>query len=133
VKEGWVTKTLGEVCEIVNGGTPKTDIADYWGGEHLWVTPAEMGKLASPYKKITERTLTSLGLQKCSAKLVPPYSVIISSRAPIGHLIINMRPMATNQGCKSLVPKQVLNYKFLFYKLTAIKEDLDRLGGRSYI
>jgi type I restriction enzyme S subunit len=128
VREGWRLTTIGEVCEIVNGGTPKTNIADYWGGHHFWITPAEMGKRTSPYVVDTVRKLTDLGLGNCSARLLPPLSVILSSRAPIGHLVINTDSMATNQGCKGLVPNKSLDHKFLFYYLTSIVDLLNDLG-----
>jgi type I restriction enzyme S subunit len=126
--KGWQQKTLGEVCEVVNGGTPKTSVADYWDGDHLWITPAEMGKRSSPYVSQTERKLTALGLGDSSARLLPPLSVILSSRAPIGHLVINTEPMATNQGCKGLVPGKSLDYKFLFHYLGSIVGLLNDLG-----
>jgi len=126
--KGWQTKRIGDVCEVVNGGTPKTSVAEYWGGEHLWITPAEMGKRESPYADETERKLTDAGLRDSSARMLPPYSVILSSRAPIGHLVINTKPMSTNQGCKSLIPGSPLEHKFLFYYLSSIVELLDSLG-----
>lgn len=63
MKKGWQTRRIGEVCEVVNGGTPKTSVAEYWGGEHLWITPAEMGKRDSAYADDTERKLTGAGLR----------------------------------------------------------------------
>ncbi|MBP7950203.1 MAG: restriction endonuclease subunit S [Verrucomicrobiales bacterium] len=128
MKKGWEWKRLGEVCEIVNGGTPKTSVAEYWGGKHLWITPAEMGKRESPYADDTERKLTETGLRDSSARMLPPYSVILSSRAPIGHLVINTQPMSTNQGCKSLIPSGQLEHKFLYYYLSSIVGLLDSLG-----
>ncbi|BCK88367.1 hypothetical protein MIZ01_2170 [Sideroxyarcus emersonii] len=129
MKAGWQTKAIGEVCEVVNGGTPKTGIKEYWGGAHQWITPAEMGKRNSPYICETERTVTDAGLQNSSARMLPPYSVILSSRAPIGHLVINTEPMATNQGCKGLVPSDQLHYKFLYYYLSSIVDLLNDLGS----
>ncbi len=128
MRNGWQTGTLGEVCEIVNGGTPKTGVAEYWGDAHLWITPAEMGKRVNPYVHETERKITDLGLQNSSATILPPNSVILSSRAPIGHLVINTEPMATNQGCKGLVPGGHLQSKFLYYYLTSIVDFLNSLG-----
>lgn len=125
---GWETKALGDVCTLVNGGTPKTGVPEYWNGTHLWITPAEMGKRASPYAGDTERKLSNAGLQSCSAEPLPPYSVILSSRAPIGHLVINTAPMATNQGCKGLIPGRGLDHKFLFYFLGSIVDLLNDLG-----
>lgn len=124
----WPIKTLGEVCDLVNGATPDTKVKDYWGGTHAWITPAEMGGLDSPFLSISRRTLSDKGLASCSATLVPPKTVIISSRAPIGHLVINEVPMATNQGCKSLIPKDGLDFNFLYYYLKANVELLESLG-----
>ena len=129
MKTSWQLKTLGEVCEVVNGGTPKTGVKEYWGNEHLWITPAEMGKRLSPYADDTARKITSQGLRDSSARLLPPNSVILSSRAPIGHLVINTKPMTTNQGCKGLVPSESLAYKYLFYFLQANVDLLNDLGS----
>jgi len=129
MKAGWQTKKLGVVCEIMNGGTPKTGVPEYWDGSHLWITPAEMGKRLSPYVGDTERKITDLGLRNSSAQMLPPNSVILSSRAPIGHLIINTEPMATNQGCKGLIPGNQLQHKFLYYYLSSIVDLLNSLGS----
>ena len=128
VKKGWQTKTLGAVCEVMNGGTPKTGVPEYWDGSYLWITPAEMGKLLSPYVSDTERKITDLGLRNSSAQMLPPNSVILSSRAPIGHLVINTEPMATNQGCKGLIPGSQLQHKFLYYYLSSTVDLLNSLG-----
>jgi type I restriction enzyme, S subunit len=125
---GWSTRRLGEVCELVNGGTPKTGVPEYWDGGHLWITPAEMGKRLSPYVAETDRKITDMGLWNSSAQMLPPNSVILSSRAPIGHLVINTKPMATNQGCKGLIPGGQLQHKFLYYYLSSIVDLLNDLG-----
>ena len=128
MKKDWQMKKIGEVCEIVNGGTPKTGIAEYWDGPHQWITPAEMGKRSSPYISKTERTITDEGLKNSSARLLQPHSVIMSSRAPIGHLAINTEPMATNQGCKGMTPGKLLECKYLYYYLAASIDLLNDLG-----
>ena len=128
MKKGWQTKTLGETCDVVNGGTPKTGVPEYWDGQHRWITPAEMGKRLSPYVSETERMISDLGLRNSSAQMLPPHSVILSSRAPIGHLVINTELMATNQGCKGLMPRSQLQYKFLYYYLSSIVDLLNSLG-----
>ncbi len=129
MKKGWQTKTIGEVCEVMNGGTPKTGVPAYWGGDNLWITPAEMGKRLSPFVCDTERKITDLGLRDSSARMLPPHSVILSSRAPIGHLVINTEPMATNQGCKGLIPVSQLQCKFLYFYLSSIVDLLNALGS----
>ena len=128
MRYGWQTKRLGEACEVMNGGTPKTGVPEYWDGSHLWITPAEMGKRLSPYVSNTERKISDLGLRDSSARMLPPNSVILSSRAPIGHLVINTEPMATNQGCKGLIPGNQLQHKFLYYYLISIVDLLNSLG-----
>ena len=128
MKNGWQTKALGEMCDVVNGGTPKTGVPEYWDGKHRWITPAEMGKRLSPYVSETERMISDLGLRNSSARILPPHSVILSSRAPIGHLVINTEPMATNQGCKGLIPRSQLKDKFLYYYLSSIVDLLNSLG-----
>lgn len=127
-KVEWSFATIGEVCDIVNGGTPKTGVPAYWGGQHQWITPAEMGKRITPYVSKTGRTITDEGLQNSSAQPLPPLSVILSSRAPIGHLVINTEPMATNQGCKGLIPRSKIDHKFLYYYLGSIVDLLNDLG-----
>ena len=124
----WQTKTIGDVCDVMNGGTPKTGVPENWDGNHRWITPAEMGKRLSPYVSDTERKITDLGLRDSSARMLPPNSVILSSRAPIGHLVINTEPMATNQGCKGLIPRSQLQHKFLYYYLSSIVVLLNSLG-----
>jgi type I restriction enzyme S subunit len=128
MKACWKIRPIGEVCEVVNGGTPKTGVAAYWDGKHQWITPAEMGKRSTPYIGETARKLTDAGLSNSSANLLPLFSVILSTRAPIGHLVINTSPMATNQGCKGLVPGKAIHHKFLFYFLSSIVDLLNDLG-----
>jgi type I restriction enzyme S subunit len=123
----WQTRTIGEVFRVVNGGTPKTGVPEYWGGEHLWITPAEMGGLATPLLSDSLRRLTDEGL-RVGAELVPANSIIMSSRAPIGHLVINEVPMAFNQGCKGLVPSADIDTKFAYYFLLANVPLLESLG-----
>ncbi|MCA3147701.1 MAG: restriction endonuclease subunit S [Burkholderiales bacterium] len=128
VRKGWQVKTIGDVCEVMNGGTPKSGVPEYWNGIHRWITPAEMGKRLSPYVSDTARKITDQGLRDSSARMLPPNSVIISSRAPIGHLVINTEPMGTNQGCKGLIPGSSIETKFLYYYLSSIVDLLNSLG-----
>ena len=129
MKNNWQTKKLREVCEIFNGGTPDTKIAEFWGGDNLWITPKDMGKLDDIYVDDTGRKITDAGLKNSSAKILPINSIILSSRAPIGHLAINTKEIATNQGCKGIVPKKGLAALFLFYFLKNSVELLNSLGS----
>lgn len=121
-------RPLGDLCEVVNGSTPNTKDSGFWGGPHQWITPKEMGSLKSPFISRSARTLSDSGLNSISAKLLPKFSIILSSRAPIGYLAVNKEPMATNQGCKGLIPSAELDYMFLYYFLLANRERLNSLG-----
>lgn len=100
----WPVVRLADCCEIVSGATPSTGVRRYWGGDIAWATPKDLSGLESKYLERTPQTLTQEGYESCSAKIMPPNSVLFSSRAPIGHVAINTAPMCTNQGFKSFVP-----------------------------
>jgi type I restriction enzyme S subunit len=125
----WPTVTLAEITDIISGGTPKSGVAEFWEGDVEWITPKDMGKMTGIYASDTSRKITNLGLSKSSSKLIAQNSVILSTRAPIGHLVINTVPMATNQGCRGLVPKDNLDTKYLFYFLFDSVDLLNDLGS----
>ncbi len=127
MKAGWTSKPIGDVFKVINGGTPKTGVASNWDGPHAWITPAEMGNLDTPFISESRRTLTDEGL-RTGAELVPAGSIILSSRAPIGHLVINEIPMAFNQGCKGLIPSPAIDTKFAYYFLLTNVPLLESLG-----
>ena len=105
IPEKWKWVRLNEVGKIVGGGTPKTSLSEYWeGGTILWFTPADLGKVQGLYAFDSARKITALGLQESSAVMMPPNSVLFSSRAPIGHIALAADNCCTNQGCKSYVP-----------------------------
>ena len=95
IPKGWEVKKLGEVCEIIGGGTPDTKRKEFWDGSILWITPKDMGKLETVHVDDTERKITEAGLKNSSAKMLPSNSVVLSTRAPIGHLAINTKPIST--------------------------------------
>ncbi|MCW5878511.1 MAG: restriction endonuclease subunit S [Anaerolineales bacterium] len=120
---------LGEVAEIISGSTPSRAVPEYWGGEIAWITPKELSNLPSRYIDRTRETISDLGLNSCSAKILPVNSVLFSSRAPIGHVAITKIPLATNQGFKSFIPNQAkLDSDYLYYYLNYRKETLQAMG-----
>lgn len=125
----WSKVRLGECCEIVSGATPSTTVDTFWGGEVCWATPKDLSELEGAYISNTPRKLTQAGLENCSAAILPPGSVLFSSRAPIGHVAVNTVPMATNQGFKSFVPKKIVAAKFLYWWLKANRGYLESLGN----
>ena len=126
--EGWTEAALGDVCEIVSGATPKSNVDSYWGGEIPWLTPADLSKRDGVEISTTPRKLTAAGLASCSATLLPAGSVLLSSRAPIGHLAINTVPMATNQGFKSFIPSGSVHARYLYRWLEYRRPMLQDLG-----
>jgi type I restriction enzyme S subunit len=126
----WEEKRLEDICKkISQGGTPDTSILDYWNGDIEWLTPAEMGKLETRFITTTNRKISKAGLKNCSSDLLPINSVILSTRAPIGHLLINKSEMAINQGCKGLVPLPSIDHNYLYYSLARYKNALADLGA----
>lgn len=127
--KNWENKKISEVCEVIGGGTPKTGVKKYWDGDLCWVTPKDLGKINNDTIFTTSRKITLEGLKNSSARLLPVGSVILSSRAPIGYVVINAVEMATNQGCKSFICGQKIYNKFLYYFLTLNTEYLNSLGS----
>lgn len=127
---GWPTVRLEDCTEIVSGATPSTSESAYWDGDICWATPRDLSELDGAYISDTPRKITRTGLQSCAATVLPPESVLFSSRAPIGHVAINTVPMATNQGFKSFVPaRDLVHAKFLYHWLRRNRPYLEGLGN----
>ena len=118
---------LGEICEIVSGSTPKTGIAEYWGGELKWITPAEISE-DSYIITDSVRKLTELGIKKTGLTPLPKGTVILSSRAPIGKVAIAGCEMYCNQGFKNLICTKKINNRYLYWFLKGNTADLNSLG-----
>ena len=116
--EGWEWVRLGEVGQIVGGGTPKTSVKEYWeGGTIPWLTPADLSNYKDKYISTGKRSITPLGLKESSAQLMPKGTVLFSSRAPIGYTVIAKNEISTNQGFKSCVPLIIEMNEYLYYYL----------------
>jgi type I restriction enzyme S subunit len=126
---GWCWVKLGDVCKVVGGSTPDTGESAYWGNDFVWVTPADLGKLSGVFIHDTSRKITSEGFLNCGTELLPVGAVIMSSRAPIGHLAIAGMPLCTNQGCKSFVPSGEVDSLFLYWGLKKAVPDIQALGS----
>ena len=104
IDPSWEMIELGELGEIISGGTPKSNEKSYWDGEIKWLTLVDLPSDESiSYITDSKRKITELGLSKSSAKMIPVRSVIVSSRATIGRVGINEVDVSTNQGFKSIV------------------------------
>lgn len=127
MRKGWEYKKLGEVCEVVTGTTPKTNIPEYWGKGHYWVTPAELNDTTGYIDK-TERQITDEALSKTKLRLLPVGTVLLSSRAPIGKVAIANAEMYCNQGFKNCICSEAIYNKYLFYFFRLKKDYLNSLG-----
>lgn len=116
IPHSWEWVRLNQIGGIVSGGTPKSSEPTFWDDEGMiWITPKDMGKNKNMLISNSARKISSLGLEKSSAKLIPKGSIAYSSRAPIGYIKIVEENYTTNQGCKSVVP--LVYNKYIYYAL----------------
>ena len=121
--EGWATKSISDLATVIGGGTPDTTVKSYWNGDIQWFTPSEIGK--NKYVDLSLRTITEEGLNNSSAKLLPPHTILLSSRATVGECSIALQECATNQGFQSLIAKNC-DMDFLYYLIQTKKKELIR-------
>jgi len=124
----WTEKQLGEISEIVGGGTPDTTDPSYWGGDIPWFTPTE---IKSKYLDDSERKLTRAGLAQSSAKLLPVGALLLSTRANVGDVGIALRECSTNQGFQAMVVKSGQNNEFWYYWIVFHKRKFLRWAAGS--
>lgn len=123
------TYKLGDVAQIIGGGTPSTTKEEYWNGEIGWLTPRDLTGYSFKYISKGERNITEEGLKNSSARLMPEGTVLMTSRAPIGYLAIAGDELCTNQGFKSfIVDEDRINNEYLYYLL---KSNIDRIKSLS--
>ena len=118
---------LGDICEIVSGSTPKTEIEEYWNGDIKWITPAELDD-ESYIVYDTTRKITELAVKKTGLSSFPEGTVILSSRAPIGKVAIAGCEMYCNQGFKNLICSEKIYNRYLFWFLKGNTEYLNSFG-----
>jgi len=122
----WIVKAIGDIATVVGGSTPSTRDPANFDGDIPWLTPKDLAGPHPRYITRGERNLSRMGLESCSAQILPANSVLLSSRAPIGYLAIAKNPLATNQGFRSLVVKPGYDHEFIYYWLFANVAELER-------
>ncbi|EGG90592.1 hypothetical protein HMPREF0491_00463 [Lachnospiraceae oral taxon 107 str. F0167] len=121
---------MGEVANIVGGGTPSTSNEKYWDGNIDWYAPAEIGEQIYAFWSI--RKITEEGLKHSSAKLLPAFkTVLFTSRAGIGNMAVLQKDGATNQGFQSIVCNDCLVPYFVFSMGFQIKKKAERVAAGS--
>lgn len=122
-KTNWQNLQLQDIGSIVAGGTPSTKNPNNFGGDVAWITPADLTGYTDKYISKGKRNLSKTGLKNSSAILLPKGSVLCSSRAPIGYVVIAENEIATNQGFKNIVPNtKIANSEYLYYFLKGNKD-----------
>ena len=101
VPADWNVNSISEISTVVGGGTPSRDVSQFWRGSIPWVTPGEVSSEASIHISATRENISKEGLRGSGATLLPPGSLMITTRATLGARTINIVPMTTNQGFKS--------------------------------
>ncbi|GIL03542.1 MAG: restriction endonuclease subunit S [Betaproteobacteria bacterium] len=130
LRAGWYWTTMGEIAEVVGGGTPRTnDSTNFEGGDVPWITPADLSGYAEKYISHGARFITRKGLESSSARLLPAGTVLFTSRAPIGYVAIARNPVATNQGFKSFVLKDGVLPEYVYWWLKCSKQRAEALAS----
>lgn len=122
IPTNWQWSTMGDVADIIGGGTPKSDQTECFGGDIPWITPADLSGYKEKFISTGARSITRAGLDNSGAKLMPAGTVLFSSRAPIGYVAIAQNPVCTNQGFKSFVLRDGLTSDFVYYYLQHAKK-----------
>lgn len=126
----WEQRKLGDVADIVGGGTPSTGNQSYWDGDIDWYAPAEIADQI--YANSSQKKITGLGYENSSAKMLPPGTVLFTSRAGIGKTAILTRKGCTNQGFQSIVPHRgELDSYFIFSRTEELKRYGELVGAGS--
>lgn len=128
IPQEWEVKSLHYLGQIYSGGTPDTEVEEYWNGNIAWCTPSDITKLTTKYIECTDVKITDRGLKESSATLLPPQSIVVCTRATIGNAAICKTDIATNQGFKNIIPNKETNSEWLYYVIIYSKPRLVRLG-----
>jgi type I restriction enzyme S subunit len=134
VPEGWEQRSFADICETIGGGTPSTKVPEYWNDADVtWITPTDITRNNCLALLDGEKKISRAGLKKSSAKLVPPYTILMTSRASVGFFGIIDREVCTNQGFINIIPhEEVLRYYLLFNLIHRVEEIRAHAGGSTY-
>ena len=125
----WIKVKISDLGQVVGGATPSTKKDEYYNGDIAWITPKDLSDFKGRYISRGERNITKAGKDSCSTQLLPKNTVLFSSRAPIGYVAIAENEMCTNQGFKSVIPNEDIDYLFLYYLLKYNKATIEAMGS----
>lgn len=125
----WKSCIISDIGKVIGGATPSTKRKEnYENGDIAWITPKDLSNFHGRYIERGEKNITKIGFESCSTQLLPPNTVLFSSRAPIGYIAIAKNYLCTNQGFKSVVPNEKIDPLFLFYLLQYNKDTISNMG-----
>ena len=125
----WCLLAMGDISDVVGGGTPRTNNQDCFGGNIPWITPADLSTHKDKGISKGARSITEIGYTESGAKWLPKGSILFSSRAPIGYVAIAECPLTTNQGFKSFVPHKGISSEYVYYWLSSAKQLAEELAS----
>ena len=133
IPRGWTVAPIGDVVTVKGGSTPSTKQQQYWDGENCWATPKDLAGARGPILLETRRRLTDLGVEQISSRQMPPRTVLLSSRAPVGYTAMSFCPISVNQGFIAIPPSSRMPSEFVLFW---IRENLDLIkqhaGGTTF-
>jgi len=119
IPDGWEKTVIDDAFKTLGGGTPSKKVDDYWvDGSINWYTPSDLTKKHLVFMEESSTKTNIIGISKSSAKLFPPYSVMMTSRATIGEISINTTEASTNQGFITCIPNERVPLYFLYHWLS---------------
>ena len=128
IPASWENKNIEDIADVYNGATPSTINEQNYGGDIVWITPKDLSDQKQKFVYQGERNISQAGYNSCSTHLLPPNTILMSSRAPIGLLSIAKTELCTNQGFKSFVPKAENISTYLYYYLNIHIKQIEQLG-----
>ncbi len=131
IPDGWRMVRLGDVAEVVGGGTPSRANADFWGEGTPWLVPSELTRLSGKYLRDTQESITDIGMASAGLRLIPAESVLLTSRATIGITAINAVPVTTNQGFQNLIARSGTHSLWLYFWIGSMRRELGNRGSGS--
>lgn len=122
----WAKGNISDFGEVVGGATPSKDNNEYFCSDGIvWLTPKDLTSTGMKFIHKGETDITEAGYRSCSTKLLPKGSVLLTSRAPVGCVAIAMTDLCTNQGFKSIIPKNEFGTAFVYYFLKENRQLLE--------
>jgi len=126
----WPEFSISQIADIILGGTPKTSEPKYWNGDIKWATAKDVANCPVKHIRETEKKITKLGLEESNAKLLKEGTIVITARGTVGEIRVLGEPMAFNQTCYGIIPKNdSIDNDFLYY---ALKNALEKMKALAY-